>query len=157
MDGLGNNICAEAIESGLLFINVENILFVVCLDVPVHVNNILRLLEYIFDVPCYLDLTVEVWSVNLGDQGAQNRRSRRYLHHLRPGIPLHADGLNTRPDPLGDVMTLGLSVILRDEVDLNVGLIAPGPEEVMAYQAVEVKRRRRANIQLVIESPRARS
>ena len=104
-----------------------------------------------FIVAGYLDLPVEIGSVDLRHEGAQHRRSGRYLHDLHPGVPPVRDGLDGRPDPLCDVVALRLPLVLRHEIDLDVRLVARRPHEVVAHEAVEIEGRRRAHVGLVVQ------
>ena len=60
-------------------------------------------------------------SVDLRHQGAQDRRSGRDLGHLDTGAVPVADGLEPGPQPLRDIVALGLALSLCREVHLDIG------------------------------------
>lgn len=85
---------------------------------------------------------------HLGRQRRQHRRAGRNLGHFGPGpVPRRNLG-DDRPEPDGNGMTLRLPLILRREVHLEVRDFRTLAQEVVANQAVEIERRRRAGIDL---------
>ena len=98
-----------------------------------------------------LDPAPHPWAVDLGHQGLQHRRAGRHLGHGH-GRPVSlGDRGHRRPHPLGNVVALDIAFVLGQEIDLDVGHGRTGAEEVVADQAVEIKGRGGAGIDLVVD------
>ena len=130
----------DAVFGCLVLVRVEDELFLVRLDVPVHVDHPLGLLEDVADLTGNLDLPSLCRGRRSQPPACSAPAARRYLHHLDPGAVAVADFLEARPDPLGDVMALGLSVPLGNEIDLDIGHICSRAQEIVAHEAVEIDR-----------------
>ncbi len=97
-----------------------------------------------------LNLPLEIGAVDFRHERAEDGRPGRYLHDLHPRVPLVRDGFNRRPDPLRDIMALAFALVLRHEIDLDVRLVARGPQKVVAHEAVEIEGGRGARVGLVV-------
>ena len=89
-------------------------------------------------------------AVDFGDQRLQNRRAGRHLGHGDARAVFRGDGGDARADALGDVVALCFAFALADEVHLDVGDVRAAAHEIMAHEAVEIKRRRDSGIDLVV-------
>ncbi len=114
------------------------------LDVPVDVDHAGRAAEDVLHGLGDLEPARGVGAVHLGDERLQDGRPRRDLGHLDPGAGLRGQRRQHVAHALGDRVALLRPLLLRDEVDLQVGLVRRPAQEVVADQAVEVVRRRRA-------------
>ena len=80
-----------------------------------------------------------VGPVDLRHHGVEDRRTRRDLDDLHPRPPRLGDLHEGRPDALGDVVALGVAVVLGREVDLQVRHVGRLAQEVVPHEAVEVE------------------
>ena len=91
-----------------------------------------------------------VGPVDLRDERREHRRAGRHFHHLDLGPQRRADAREFGPHRGGDLVALAVAVVLVDQVDLQVAILRRLPQVVLPHQAVEVDRRGRARIALVV-------
>ena len=91
---------------------------------------------------------------DFGHEGLEHRGAGRHFGDGDGGLILGGDGGEARTDPDSDGMALGGALLLRNEVDLQVGEVRPAAQEVVADQAVEIERRGHAGVNLVIRDLR---
>ena len=89
-------------------------------------------------------------AVDLGDDGSLYRWAWRYFDDLDVGTEPATDLLQGRPYAHRNGVALLGTVVLVDEVDLNVADVATGTQIVLAHQAVEVDRGGGAGVGLVV-------
>ena len=140
----------HAAESRLFLIDDEPELFLVVFDVRVGVDHPIGGHKRPLHLFGYGDLALVIGAVNLGHERLENRRPGRDLRDLHVRVPPLRDRRDKRASPLGDGVALRFSLAFRKEVDLKVADVRPGAEKVVPHQAVEVERRRRAGVHLVI-------
>ena len=87
-------------------------------------------------------------SVDLGDDGLQNWRSRGHLHHRDSGPEILRDGGQQFARRTGDRVTAVLAFALIEQHDLDVALPGLAAQIVVAHQSIEVERRSGANVGL---------
>ena len=155
--GLGHLLGRYPVQRRFLFVHHETVFGLIILHVPVHIHDPLGLFKNVPDLAGHLDLAGIIRPINLGHQGLQNRRPRRNFGHLDSGLVPGGDGFDQGANPLGDVVALRLPFPLGGQVDLNVGHIGTPPQKIVAHQAVEVVRRGRADVHLVIGHLRNRA
>ena len=78
-------------------------------------------------------------TVDLGDDGGL-RRSRRHFDDLHVRVEAATDLLQGRPNAHRNGVALLASVMLVDEIHLDVADLATGAQVILAHQAVEVDR-----------------
>ena len=146
----GHLFRGNAVQRRLLLIDLEAVPRLVVLDVPVDVDHPVGLRQDLLDPARHLDLPWVVGAVHLGHQRLEHRRPRGDLRHLHVRAVSRGDRLDRRPDPLRDVVALGLPLPLRNEVHLDVGDVRPPPQEVVAHQPVEVVGRGGPDVHLIV-------
>ena len=79
-------------------------------------------------------------AVDLGDEALQDGRAGRHLSDDDVGAVFLGDGGEGGPDALGDGVALVGAFGFAHEVDLDIGDSGAAPHEVVAHEAVEIKR-----------------
>ena len=77
-------------------------------------------------------------------------RAGRDLGNGDVGAVFFGDGRHARADAFRDVVALGGALVLREEVDLDVGHRGTAAQEVVADEAVEIEGRGRARVGLQV-------
>ena len=80
----------------------------------------------------------------------KNGRAGRNFRHRYGSSIFFGDGGDARANPLGDGVALVGALSFADEVHLDVGDVRAASQEGVAHEAVEIKRRSCAGVDLVI-------
>ncbi len=123
-------------------------------DVPIDVDDSGRLLEHGFHLAGELQATRRIRTVDFRDERLQHRRPRRHFRHLNRGVEPSRDRHEPIAHALGDVVALLAALVFRREIDLEVGEVRAAAEKVVTHQAVEVVRRRQADVALHVDDAR---
>jgi len=150
LEGIGDGRLADAVQGGLPGVDHVADLGLRSLDVPVDVHDAGGAFHDLSHLAGEFDALGLVGAVDLGHDRLQNRRPGRNLRDGHGHAVFARDGGDGRPDPFRDVMALPGAELLADEVHLDVGDVRAAPQVVMAHETVEIERRRRARVHLVI-------
>ena len=119
-------------------------------DVPIDIDDSWRLLEHGFHLAGELQAARRIRTVDLRDERLQHRwpggTSDTWIVALN-----RRDRHEPIPHALGDLVALLAALVFRGEVDLKVGEVRAATEKVVTHQAVEVVRRRQADITLHVD------
>ena len=91
-----------------------------------------------------------VGAVHLGDQRRKHRRPRRHLDDLDLRAELRRNSLQCGPGRRRNVVALPVAVVLVDQIDLQIAIFRILSQVVLANQPVEIDRRRRPGVCLVV-------
>src|SRR4030042_1524396 len=97
LDRLRDNLRADSVKGRFFFINIKEELFLVILHIPVYIDYTSGLLKNSFNFTGYFPLSYQIGAIDLCHKGAQNRGTRRYLHHLYTSSVLVAQFFDLRP------------------------------------------------------------
>ncbi len=120
------------------------------LDLPVDVDHTIGGAEYLPNLVGHLETAVEGRPVDLGDQRREHRRPGRNLGDLDGDAESIGHRLQRPPHLAGQRVRLVLALLLVHEVDLDVGDVAAGAQEVVTNESVEVEGRRGADVDLEV-------
>ena len=148
--GLRNGLAGDAVERGLFLVDVEEETRLVFLAIPVDIDDSGRLLEDAFHLASEGLARGPILPVDFGDERLQHRRPRRHLGHGKGGAILLRDRQNPFTDTFCDGVAVGLAILFREQVHLNISDIGPAPVEIMADEPIEIVGRGRAGVDLII-------
>ncbi|MNF49784.1 hypothetical protein D3C84_310670 [compost metagenome] len=89
-------------------------------------------------------------AIDFGDDGGPDRRAGGHFHDFQVAPHRAGDGLQRRPDRLGNLVAAAIPFMLVHQIDLNIPHVGAAADEVVAHQPVEVDGGRTAGIDLVI-------
>src|SRR3990167_4594043 len=115
-----NILGAYTVPGSLFFIHLVYGLFLIVLDVPVHIDHAFGAFKYLHHFTGNLRLSFRVRSVYLGDESAQHRGPGRHFGDFYTGTIPIPDLLNGGPYPLGYVVALGVPFALGNKIHLYV-------------------------------------
>ena len=119
-------------------------------EAVVYVHDVGLGVERLAHDPRQLLLDVAERPVDLRHQRCLHRGSRRHLDDLHGRAVAAPDLGQCRPDRQRDLVALSVAVVLVDQVHLDVAELRPAAQVVLADQAVEIDRRGRARVDLVV-------
>jgi hypothetical protein len=96
------------------------------------------------------NLTGIIQAVDFRHQRRHHRRAGRHFDHLDVGVVALADLLQGPAHGQRDVVALAVTVLLVDQVDLDIADVGPGAQVVLPDQAVEIDRRGGAGVDLIV-------
>ncbi len=149
-ESLGDGFGADAVEGGLLLIHNEAGFRLIGFHIPIHIDDSRRVFEDFAYLSGQLHARGLIGSVDFGYQCLENRRSGRNFCHGNSGSVFIGDFRNSRANAFGDIVALGFAFVLFEQVDLKISHTGALPCKVMTDQAVEIERRGRADIDLII-------
>ena len=117
-------------------------------EAVVDVDDKIDRLERFADFGRHRAPALRVGAIDFGEHGGKHRRAGRHLDHLerRPGRQRQIG--EPMADVEGDGVAGALALRLVDQIDGEIALLRLVAQVVMAHQAVEVERRRRAGVGL---------
>ena len=150
LDCAGDGGFGDAVERGLGLVHVEDGLGLAVLDIPVDVHDAGGGAVDLADRGGELEPSLFGGAVDFGDDGLEDGRAGRDLGDGDGSAVFFGDGRHARADAFRDVVALGGALVLREEVDLDVGHSGAAAQEVVADEAVEIIRRSGAGVDLVV-------
>ena len=120
------------------------------LDIPVSVHHAFGVVEDVNHLVGQRQAAFLVRPIDFGHKGLQDGRPRRDFGDGDAGAVFGGDSGDVRADALGDVVALPLALVFGHQVNLQVGDVRAAAHEIVAHQAVEVKRGGDAGVNLVI-------
>ena len=135
---------------GLFAVDLEVPDLVVGLEIIVDIVQARRLLEEGRHVLGELAPGIGIGSVDLGHHRLQHRRARRHLDHLDHGAGRFRQGLEPLAHLDRDLVAGTVTLVLVEQLYLDVALPGLAAQIVVPYQAIEVEGRGGADIGLQI-------
>ncbi len=139
-------------QGGFVFVDDKTRFRLIGLKIPIHIDHPLGGLEDVPHFMCQGDAGLLGGAVNFRHQCLKNRRSRRDLRHSHASSILACHRLNIRSNTHRNFMAFELALALAHQVDLDIRHIGAAAHEIMTNQAIKIKRRGGACIDLVISN-----
>ena len=122
-----------------------------CLHLPVHIDDTVGGGKDLFHLLRHFEAAVERWPVDLCHERREHRRTGWDLRYLDVNAEGFRGGQQHLPHLVGERVRLVGALVLVNNVDLDVGQVTAGAQEVVAHQAVKVERRRGPNVNLEVD------
>ena len=147
---LGDAGLVEAKSGGAHAIDDDDLARRVGLDAGVDVDNVGLGAEFPLQCQCGLAHAVVIRAIDLGDDGREHRRAGRHFDQFHRCPVRLADRGQLRTHGQRDGMALPVSLVLVDQVDLQVADQWSAAQVVLAHQAVEGDRSGAAGVALPV-------
>ena len=119
-------------------------------DVPIHVDNVRRLLKDLLDLFRDVNLAGSIGTIDFGHERLHDGRAGRNLAYLDPCTVRQPDLLKFGSEALRDLMALRASICQRKQIDLYVRLIRLIAQIVMPDKSVKVIRTGESGVELIV-------
>ena len=92
-------------------VNLNPVLGLRILDIPIHIDNVRRLLKYLLDLFRDVNPASRVGAIDFRDERLHNRRAGRNLAHFDPRAVRQPDLLEFGSEALRNLMALRASIL----------------------------------------------
>ena len=137
-EGAGEHFGGDAVGGCLRLVELVAAAGLIVFTVPIDVDDAVGIFEDGHDLFGDVVPALGVGSVDFGDEGLEDGRAGGDFGDLDAGVELFGDGQEALAHLAGDGVGVTLAFVFVFEVDLDVGHVGGGAQEVMTDEAVEV-------------------